>query len=507
MPVPSHRFRPLRLALLTTAAAALALAVAAPATAAPKAKKPVAAAQPLPLEETAAALRDQAMAGQDISLDFVRELTTRFGPRPAGSPNEQAAAAWAAERLKALGFQNVHIQTFPVTGWKRGSEHAELVTADGIVQPMVVATLGESPPTPAGGIEAQVVTFPDLESLVAAPDGSLAGKVVLVDRKMVRMQDGSGYGPISRIRTRGPIIAAKKGALAFMLRQASTDSHRLGHSGTTGYDGGTVPIPCFSLTIPDADQIDRLQALGGAVTVRLSSTASYVTGTHSQNVVGEIRGREKPDEVILIGAHMDSWDQGTGATDDGTGDAIILGAADLIRRLPQHPRRTIRVVFYGSEEVAQPNSAGGAFGGHAYLDAYKDTVGQHIIAGESDFGADRIYALSLPKGAQGTDFAKRVQRVFNPIGVLVGGENAGDAGEDVGPTVEAGAPAFGLAQDGTRYFDLHHTPDDTFDKIDPAQLHQNVAAWASLLWLIADSDVDFRAMAAAPQAAPPKGRH
>ncbi len=476
----------------------LALA-AAPALAAPKGKRAEAApAQPLPLVATAETLRDKAMAGGDISLDFERELTTRFGPRPAGSANEKAADLWAADKLRALGFENVTIETFPVTGWVRGQEHAELVTAQGIVQPMVVVSLGEAPGTPPGGVEGEVAVFPDLESLQAVADGSLAGKIVLVDRKMVRMQDGSGYGPISHIRTAGPLVAAKKGAIAFMLRQASTDNHRLGHAGTTLYgEDGKAPIPAFSLTIPDADQIDRLEALGGPVRVRLVSGASYVK-SESRNIIGEIRGSEHPEEVVLLGAHMDSWDQGTGAIDDGTGDAIIVGAAKLIRDLPQRPKRTIRVVFYGSEEVAQPNPPGGAFGGHAYLDAHKDEVARHVAAGESDFGADRIYALNLPKGAQGTPFADTVRRVLDPIGVLITRDAATEGGEDVGPTVEAGSPVFELAQDGTRYFDLHHTPDDTFDKIDPAQLHQNVAAWAALVWLIADSDVDFRKMAAKP---------
>ena len=485
--------RSARLTLLAAAAAVF----AAPSLAAPK--KPAATPAPaaLPLEATAVRLRDRAMAGEDISLDFVRELTTRFGPRPAGSPNEQAAAAWAADKLRALGFENVSIQPFPVTGWSRGYDRAELTTAQGIVQPMVAVSLGEAPGTGPNGVEGEVVVFPDLESLQAVPDGSLAGKIVLVDRHMVRMQDGSGYGPISQIRTTGPLVAAKKGAAAFMLRQAATDNKRLGHAGTTRYgDDGKAPIPAFSLTIPDADQIERLEAMGGPVHVRLWSGATYVNNTHSQNIIGEIRGREHPEEVILIGAHMDSWDQGTGATDDGTGDAIIVAAAKLIQELPQHPRRTIRVVFYGSEEVAQPNPPGGAFGGFAYLNAHKDDVGNHIVAGESDFGSDRIYALNLPKGAQGTPFADEARRVLDPIGVLITDTPAGEGGEDVGPTVAAGAPVFEFAQDGTRYFDLHHTPDDTFDKIDPKQLHQNVAAWAAFLWLIADSDVDFRKLAA-----------
>jgi Zn-dependent M28 family amino/carboxypeptidase len=448
-----------------------------------------------PLEETAANLRDRAMGGDDIALDFVRELTTRFGPRPAGSPNEQAAAAWAAERMRALGFANVHIEEFPLTGWTRGSEHAELITADGIRQPLAAVALGETPGTPPEGVEGEIATFDSLESLQAAPEGSLAGKIAMVDRKMVRMQDGSGYGPVSRIRALGPDAAAKKGAIAFLLREAGTDQHRLGHTGTTRYVDGKVAIPAFAITNIDADQIDRLEALGGPVRARLFSGASYVKETHSQNVIAEIKGRDRPDEIVLIGAHLDSWDQGTGAIDDGTGDAIIAAAAKLILELPERPSRTIRVVFYGSEEVAQPDAPFGAFGGNAYVVRRKDEVVKHIAAGESDFGSDRIYALNLPKGAQGSGFAKQAERVLMPLGIAVTDRPAGEGGTDVGPTIEAGAPAFELRQDGSRYFDIHHTADDTFDKVDPAELNQNVAAWAALLWLIADSDVDFRAMA------------
>ena len=497
--MPRNReFRALASVLVLAAAAPAALAATSAAAAQPRKPAPhatVRTAEPgaSRLEAAAAGLRDRALK-DNIALEWTRELTTRFGPRPAGSANEQAAAAWAAARLKALGFENVQVQPFPVTGWRRGAEHAEIVTADGVVQPLVAVALGESPPTPADGIEAPVVMFPTLEALAAAPDGSLAGKVAMVDQKMERVRSGAGYGPIARIRATGPGIAAGKGAIAFLLREAGTDYHRMGHTGTTRYVAGRVAIPAFAVTHPDADQIDRLLALGGPVRVRLQSGASYVTGTHSQNVIAEIRGRERPDEVVLLGAHLDSWDLGTGAIDDGTGTAIISAAARLIAELPQRPRRTIRVVLFGSEEVAQPDGPGGAFGGHAYLDARRGEVARHVAAGESDFGADRIYALNLPKGAQTSSFAVQAARVLRPIGVAVTDRPAGEGGTDIGPIVEAGAPVFELNQDGTRYFDLHHTADDTFDKIDPAQLNQNVAAWAAMIWLIADSDVEFRTM-------------
>jgi Zn-dependent M28 family amino/carboxypeptidase len=449
------------------------------------------AAAPMPQLATAEQLRDRATFGDDISSAWLSELTTRFGPRPAGSANERAAAEWSAARLKALGFENVEIQTFPITAWIRGPEKAELIAP--IAQPLAAASLGESPPTPPGGLEAEVVSFPTLEDLMAVPDGSLAGKIVLVNRPMTRTTDGEGYGPISRIRTRGPIIAAHKGAVAFLLRSAGTDSHRLPHTGTTGYENGKAPIPAFALSVPDAEQMARLKALGETIRVRLVSNARYDASAHSQNVIAEIKGREHPEEVVLLGAHLDSWDLGTGAIDDGSGDAIVVAAAKLIKDLPQRPRRTIRVVLYGSEEIAQPNPPFGAFGGHAYLDARKATVPQHVIAGESDLGADRIYRLTLPKGSTASDFGQAAIRLMAPIKVLVRDGEA-EGGEDVGPTIEAGAPAFDLNQDASAYFDIHHTADDTFDKVDKAQMDQNVAAWAGLVWLIADSDVDFRAL-------------
>jgi Zn-dependent M28 family amino/carboxypeptidase len=458
-------------------------------------RTPAPAAPPASPEATAIQLRDKAVNGQSIAYSWVSELTARFGPRPAGSANEQHAAAWAAERLKALGFENVRVEPFPVTGWARGTEHAEIVAPT--PQPLVAVALGESPATPAEGLEGEIAIFPTMEDLKAAPRGSLAGKIAMVARRMVRTQNGAGYGPMIAARRDGPNEAAQRGAVAFLLRSAGTDSHRMGHTGTTRYVDGKVPVPSFALSNPDADQIERLAALGQTVRVRLFSSASYVQGTHSQNVIADIRGREHPEEVVLLGAHLDSWDQGTGAIDDAAGTAIITGAAKLIADLPVKPKRTVRVVLFGSEEVAQPVAPFGAFGGHAYADAHKAELATHVLAGESDFGADRVYEVRFPAGVAEHDFGRTVLRVLAPIGVIPGEGPLQDVGTDVGPSVEAGVPAFGLAQDGTYYFDLHHTPDDTLDKIDRQRLDQNVAAWAALIYLAAESDVDFRATAAA----------
>jgi acetylornithine deacetylase/succinyl-diaminopimelate desuccinylase-like protein len=442
-------------------------------------------------EQIAAQLRDEALSGEDLAWDWVSELTTRFGPRPAGSDNEHQAAEWAVARLKALGFANVHIESFPITAWVRGAESAQIVAP--VSQPLVVAALGESPPTPPGGLEGEVVIFPTFADLKEAPPGSLTGKIAFVAARMVRTQDGAGYGAAVEARGDGPAEAAKRGAVAFVLRSVGTDGNRLAHTGTTLYVDGRVPLPAFALASPDADQIERLAALGEKVHIRLFSSASYVHDAHSQNVVADVPGRVHPEEVVLLGAHLDSWDQGTGAIDDGTGTAIITAAAKLILDLPHRvPRRTVRVVLFGSEEVAQPAAPFGAFGGHAYAEGHRAELARHVLAGESDFGTDRVYCLALPAAVARSDFATTVFRVLQPIGVLTAREPARHAGTDVGPTVEAGVPEFALLQDGSRYFDIHHTADDTLDKVDREQLDQNVAAWAALAWLAADSEVDFR---------------
>ena len=478
------------LRLLSMSAAALVLAVAMPAS-----------AQDAATEAQAIAIRDLAMKS-NIALDYVTQVTTRFGARPAGSRAEQQAAAWAADYMRAHGFQNVRIEEFPLVGWERGENSGEILGDR--PQQLVVAALGHSPATPRAGVEGEVVRFTSLEELQAAADGALRGKIAYVDfGQMHAMQDGSGYGPQTRVRGAGPGVAAAKGAVAFILRSVGSDENRLPHTGTTQYVDGKPTIPSFALSAPDADQVSRLTAMGEPVRLRLKSTARTFE-TRSQNVIGDLPGAARPDEVIVLGSHMDSWDLGTGAIDDAAGGAITLAAAKAIADSGRRPARTIRVVLYGSEEVAQPTRETGN-GGGVYARNQGAALDTHIIAGESDFGADRVYALRLPAGAQGSDFQKAANRVLYPIGVLASRQVETEGGVDIGPMGPLGVPFFGLAQDGTRYFDLHHTANDTLDKIDPAQLTQNVAAWAALVWLIADSDVDFRAMR--PADASPDAAH
>jgi metal-dependent amidase/aminoacylase/carboxypeptidase family protein len=442
-------------------------------------------------EAVAAALRDKAMAGDSAAFDFVSELTTRFGPRPAGSLSQNRASAWAARKLEALGFENVHLETYPMVAWDRGQESAEIVAPE--PQPLVANALGGSPATPAGGIAGEVVIFADMDALRAAPAGSLNGKIAFVARTTPRREDGSTYRIMGQARAVGPIEAAHKGAIGYMLRSIGTDGHRFGHTGSTHYEDGRVPIPAFALSGPDADQIERLARLGEKVRVRLTSTASLDFHAHSTNVVADIRGSERPDEIVLVGGHIDCWDTAPGATDDGFGSAVVVGAAKLIRDLPARPKRTVRVVLYGAEEVTQPNAHNVA--GRGYSEPHAAEMASHVIVGESDDGAGSILSVSLPANAAASPFGAALMRVISPLDVMASRDGPGRAGEDVGTVVDAGAPAFAFNLDRTRVLDFHHTPDDTLDKIDRKSLDQNVAAWAALLWLAADSDIDFRAMA------------
>jgi hypothetical protein len=457
-----------------------------------------AAAQDEAAVRTAEELRDRALEGT-IAFDLVSELTTRFGPRLAGSASEQAAAAWGAQTFRSLGFDDVAVEPFPLALWARGDTRAEIVGE--FAQPLTAVSLGGSIATPAEGIEGEAAIFETYEALLAQPEGALTGKIAVVLQDTVQAQDGRGYGATSPIRGQGPTEAARRGAVGYVLRSLGTHDHRFAHTGATRVGEGT--IPAFAISPPDADQIRRIMRTADApIRLRLFSTAGFVRDSVSQNVVGEVRGRERPDEVIVIGGHLDSWDLGTGALDDGAGVAITAAALKLIEDLPAKPRRTIRVVWWGAEEVSQPAPAQGLAGARFYASSRAGDVADHVAVSESDFGARRVYSLALPAGAAATPFRQAAMRVLTPLGILFDPAPATGGGPDTGPLVAMGVPAFRLNQDGTDYFDVHHTADDILDRIDPEELDQNVAAWAAFLWLLAESDIDFRALgagASAPQ--------
>ena len=427
------------------------------------------------LTARASALRDKALA-DTTGWDVVESLNTEVGARPVGSPAAQRARDWGVAKLKALGFENVHVEAFTTPAWSRGAEFAEVVGP--FPQTLHILGLGRSSPTPAGGLTAPIAVFHTYREFLAQPAGSLAGKIAVVTEKMIRTQDGSGYGAINAMRTQGPVEAAKRGAVGYLIRSLSTDDTRLPHAGSANPGG----IPAAALSTPDAELLDHMSARGQPVTVRLAMASTYRTDAAAWNVVGEIRGREAPDEVLVVGGHLDSWDPGTGAIDDGAGVAIATAAAKLAGGL--HPRRTLRVVMWGSEEQ------GGS--GEAYGAAHKAEVGKMVVVGESDLGAGRIWNLSLPKGSAGTPAMKAFLTAIGPLKVIVNATAPRFGGSDVEGLIAAGAPFVDFNQDASRYFDLHHAADDTLDKIDPAELAQNVAVWAAFLYTVADSDIDFR---------------
>ena len=244
-------------------------------------------------------------------------------------------------------------------------------------------------------------------------------------------------------------------------------------------------IPVIAVSNPDADHLRRLNAAGNAIRLDVRSTAGWQGESRSGNVVLDLIGREKPDEVILIGGHLDSWDLGTGAVDDGAGVAITTAAAALIAQLPQRPRRTIRVVMFGAEEV-------GLLGGMEYARTHTAELATHQLATESDFGAGKIWQFVSNVSDEGNAAIDAIGKIIAPLGIIRGGNGVPGGGPDIGPMSAQGVPTVGLRQNGTDYFDLHHTPDDTLDKIDPDQLAQNVAAYVVFAYLAAELDVQFR---------------
>ena len=431
----------------------------------------------------AALLRDRAVLGSQ-AMAIVTSLTTEVGPRLAGSAAEARAREWAVNRLTDLGLNPIRTEGFEMSAWQRHSEQAEVVMP--FPQPLAVTALGGSVSTPALGVTGEVVLFDSLMALSAAPREEVAGKIVYVGHSMQRTQDGSSYGYFNPVRTAGPSVAAQKGALAYLLRSIGTDSHRLPHTGSLRYTEDAPQIPALALSNPDADQVERILADRGELVVKLQVQTSLIPTAQSANVIAEIRGHAAPEEVVVIGAHLDSWDLGTGAVDDGAGVGITMAAMALIKEAGLVPRRTIRLVLWGAEEV-------GLLGALAYRDQHRAELANHIMGSESDFGGGRVWKLTADSQSDaGDQLLARVAAILAPLGIAPGSNKQPGGGPDLMPLVSVGVPTFRLHQDGRDYFDLHHTADDTVDKLDAASLDQNVAAFAVATWLIANSDVAFR---------------
>lgn len=418
-----------------------------------------------------------AQQGDDPAWAITEGLTTEIGPRPAGTDSEAAARRWALARLTALGFSNVREESYRMPTWVRGEEQASLI-GPFHPQKLAIAALGNSASTGPRGIEGEIAYFASYDALVAAPDNDVKGKIVFIDNQMKAAQDGSGYGYYGRGRFNGPNAASKKGAAAIVIRSIGTDNHRNPHAGVTNFEAGVKPIPAGAISNPDADQLvrQRTRTNGEPLRMRLLLTPRNLGEQRSGNVIAEVPGSDPAASPVIVACHLDSWDLGTGAIDNAAGCGIITAAAKHVMSAGK-PRRTIRILWAGAEEV-------GVFGGKAYFDAHGKE--KHAVALESDFGADHIWRVDFKLPDSARTLNDRIAAAVMPFGVVPGKQPAG-GGADIGALVAAGVPAIDLQQDGTRYFDIHHTPDDTLDKIDPAQLRQNVVVWTATLAILADS--------------------
>lgn len=417
----------------------------------------------------------------DVGLKFVEDLTTEIGQRLAGSQAEARARDWAVEELKALGFQNVRIEEFTIPYWSRVIDEAR-VTGDN-PQNLVISALGGSQSTPEGGVEAPLVRFESMEELNAASPDEIEGKIVFIDQMMTATMDGSGYRVANTKRRECAGAAAEYGAVACLIRSVGTQHRRFPHTGAMKREGPLGALPAAALSPPDADQLARLLERG-PVNVHVNIQVEAYENAPSGNVIAEVPGRTNPEETVLISCHLDSWDLGTGALDDGAGCGIVVGAAKLILEREKAPHRTIRVVLYGAEEV-------GLFGGTAYARRHAEDLPNHILAAESDFGARKIWSFQTRFGDGALDYARELQLLLQPLGVGAA-DNRAFGGPDIGVLMRAGVPVVTPRQNGIDYFDFHHTPDDTFDKIDPAEFRQNVAVYAGFAYAVADSGWDLR---------------
>jgi len=432
--------------------------------------------------KTAEQLRDKAMH-DDTGYRIVESLTTEIGPRLAGSDADQRARDWAVAKFKALGYDKVYTEEVKYPLWVRRSEHGAIVAP--YPQSLVLTALGYSPGTPKGGLTAQVVKFDSLDALKAADPASVKGKIVYIGYRMQRAKDGHDYGMGSAVRTGGPVLAQTKGAAGFLLRSAGTDAdQRIAHTGVTGFRDPAKAIPAAALSNPDADQLERILAYGKPVTLKLDLDCGVVGEYTGANVIGEITGKKYPDQVVAIGGHLDSWDPGTGAIDDGAGVAIAMAAGKLIHDLPQRPDRTIRVIAFANEEM-------GLWGGRAYADKHAGEVAKFQLGTESDFGAGPVWRMSASVKPAARDAIDQIAKVLAPIGVAYDAKKPGGGGSDLSQMHGKGMAALSLTQDGTHYFDWHHTSNDTLDKIDPKQLAQNVAVYATFSYMAAQADGDF----------------
>lgn len=436
--------------------------------------------------KTLAALVGGALS-DGLAWARVADLTDRIGARLSGSEGFARAVPWAQAQLASEGL-SVKLEPVKIPHWVRGEERAEIVeNARFGPQPLALTALGGSAATAPEGLTAEVLEVESLEEVVALGEKA-RGKILFFDPVMRVAQD---YGAATKLRTHGASAAAQAGAAAMVVRALATASLRSPHTGLTVFDPGVAPIPAAALATEDAERLHRALS-AGPVKLHLLLTPQTLPDADGFNVVAEVRGREKPAEVVLFAAHLDSWDLAQGAEDDGAGVAMVLEAAHLLAHLPRPPRRTVRFVLYANEE-------NGLAGGKAYALAHASELEHHVAALEADSGSGRPQGVTLQAGPGGSAL---LASLLPPLAALgAGSVVAGEAGgADLSALAPAGVPFVNVKQDGARYFDVHHSAADTLDKVKPLDLALSAAAWTGLCYALAESE------AVLPRATPPPSK-
>jgi hypothetical protein len=435
--------------------------------------------------ETADKLIAAAMADEE-GLHRLQYLCDRIGNRLSGTPSLERAIVWAASEMKKAGLENVQTPPVKVPHWVRGNESATMLAP--VAKPLTMIGLGMSVGTPKGGVTADVVVADDFDQLTSIGREKVAGKIVLFN------PEWRGYGQTVQYRTSGPSRAAQLGAVAVLVRSMTGHSLQTPHTGALNYADGVAQIPAAALSVEDAAMIERMVRGGTPVRVRLMMEAHQLPDADSHNVIGDIRGREKPEEVVVLGGHIDSWDIGQGANDDGSGIMATFQAVALIKKLGLQPRRTIRICFWVNEE-------NGGAGGRAYREMVGADVKNHVAAIEMDGGAEKPIGFGFGGGGEERVGSRRKAAARMPsaaafqraveigkllVGIDGGAISPGGGGSDIAPLLSDGVPGFGVHTVGLHYFDWHHTDADSFDKIVPGEFQANVASLAVMSYVLAD---------------------
>jgi carboxypeptidase Q len=416
----------------------------------------------------------------DTAWQLLESLTTEVGPRMGGSDGDAKAVAWARENMNRLGFDRVWLEFVEFPRWVRNSESGSLL--GDAPQPFDLTALGGSPGT-GGALQGEVIHFENLEALEAAAFALVEGKVVFISERMERHQTGKGYATV-RQRSRGPFVAARKGAVALLIRSVGTDYDGVPHTGMMSGTEEGDPVPSAALSHPSADQLVSALEAGGPVSVELNLDCGFDGMAVSQNVIGEFDGSAQNGEFVVVGGHLDSWDLGEGAIDDGTGVSITMAAAKLVASQPVRPARGTRVVLFANEEQ-------GIYGGKAYALAHADELDTHIIGAESDLGSGRIYQFKSFVNEASAPSIKQLEELLSPLKIPYNSELQAGGGADIGQMKKLGMPVIDLNHDASLYFDLHHTRNDRLDQVDPSDIQFNVAAYVTFIHWAASSKVAF----------------